>query len=532
MPNGFVNLLRNPDDIKIQADGSPLRFEERGVLNTVDAQITCRVSGNALQIFLIPGKDPVKQIRLRFRGDCSGVRSVLGDFITDLGEDTYYWHAVIPHETFSWYFYAQTQDCMHGYGVKTGCNSFARWQIDPAGITLWLDVRNGRSGVLLKEPLLCAEVVQRCGEPGEDYFHAAQQLCEMMCEHPVLPERQVFGFNNWYWAYGNTNQAEFIREARYLGRLCEGLPLRPYVVMDDGWQIAHTVGYNGGPWITGNERFPSLPGMAEETEKAGCIPGIWIRPLLTLGHIPGEAVYKSAVPDKFPVLDPSHPFTQERVTEDIRRLVDWGYRLIKFDFILTDIFGTKQMEKLPAHMYDPTLTNAQIMLRLYRTIQDAAGTLPTIACDSFNHLTAGINPIRRSGNDTSGRSFEITTRNGPHCLMRLPQNRRFFMTDIDCAAFTEQVNPEQNLKFMELTAITGCPLFASVTPGILTSGQEEEVRRLLALAAAHPAEDDAVPLDWAYAYTPHEYLYRGKKLRYDGWYSEYDGSRQILTFVK
>ena len=238
------------------------------------------------------------------------------------------------------------------------------------------------------------------------------------------------------------------------------------------------------------------------------------------------------MPDKFPVLDPSHPFTQERVTEDIRRLVDWGYRLIKFDFILTDIFGTKQMEKLPAHMYDPTLTNAQIMLRLYRTIQDAAGTLPTIACDSFNHLTAGINPIRRSGNDTSGRSFEITTRNGPHCLMRLPQNRRFFMTDIDCAAFTEQVNPEQNLKFMELTAITGCPLFASVTPGILTSGQEEEVRRLLALAAAHPDEDDAVPLDWAYAYTPHEYLYRGKKLRYDGWYSEYDGSRQILTFVK
>ena len=40
-----------------------------------------------------------------------------------------------------WYFLAFDGRSTHGYGVATGANSFAFWQADPDGISLWLDVR-------------------------------------------------------------------------------------------------------------------------------------------------------------------------------------------------------------------------------------------------------------------------------------------------------------------------------------------------------------------------------------------------------
>ena len=41
-----------------------------------------------------------------------------------------------------------------GMGVKTGASSFAFWQVDASGISLWLDVRNGGNGVQLGQRTL------------------------------------------------------------------------------------------------------------------------------------------------------------------------------------------------------------------------------------------------------------------------------------------------------------------------------------------------------------------------------------------
>ena len=42
---------------------------------------------------------------------------------------------------------------------------------------------------------------------------------------------------------------------KYLAEMTEGIENRPFMVMDDGWQIDHSDSYNGGPWRVGNADY-------------------------------------------------------------------------------------------------------------------------------------------------------------------------------------------------------------------------------------------------------------------------------------
>lgn len=412
MKNSFISVIRVPDDIKIQTENSPLRYEEKGVENPTDARIQFEIKGDCLRVMLMPSKDAVKRIRMRFRGDLSGVRARLGDAWERSSTETMQWKAFVPHEMLPWYFYASDGARLHAYGVKTGGNSYALWQCDPCGITLTLDVRCGTDGVRVTEPLMCAEVICRRGEEGEEPFAAAREFCRMMCAHPNLPAEPVYGLNNWYWAYGNTDQQTLVGEARYLAQLSAGCAASPYMVMDDGWQICHTKGYNGGPWTACNERFSSMAETAAQIKAEGCRPGIWFRPLRTLGHVPQEAVYDTPYSGIGLVMDPTHPFTLQRVEEDAARLASWGFELIKHDFTTLDLYGRWIPDDRPLHFYDRSLTNAQIEKRIYETVQRGAGGAVVIGCNTCGHLAAGIHQVQRIGEDTSGRSFEWTRRGG------------------------------------------------------------------------------------------------------------------------
>lgn len=532
MKNTFLSLLRTPDDVKIQTDFSPLRYEEKGTPNPTDAQVQFEITQSSLKIILVPGKEPVRRLRLRFRGDLSGVLSILSDAWERASANHLIWKTFVPHEMLPWYFHTNDGARLHSYGVKTGANAFAFWQCDPKGITLILDVRNGSAGVHLKEPLLCAEVVCREGIEGESPFAAAKAFCKMMCEKPNLPETPVYGFNNWYWAYGNTDQKTFVGEAKYLGSLARDCAVRPYMVMDDGWEISRTKGYNGGPWTGCNERFSSMAETAAQVREAGCRPGVWFRPLRTMGHVPEEAIFPSPcnIAAMGVVIDPTHPFTLERIARDTDRIAGWGYELIKHDFTTLDLFDRWIDEDRAYPFFDNTLTNAQIFKNIYQTIQDNARGGIVIGCNTVGHLTAGIHQIQRIGDDTSGRSFEWTRRDGIHSMMRLPQAGTFSQIDPDCAAFTERVSAGVNLDFMEAMAITGSTVFASVTPGILTAREEARAAEILKIAASITPGEYAEPLDWHRTSAPAEYLFRGKEYRYD-WYSEYEGVRNTLTWT-
>lgn len=526
--SNFINLLRVPDDVKIKTSSSPFRFEEKGIPNPVKAKVSFE-TGDSLKVIL-EADEPVEWVRLRFNGDQGGVKSVLGDSVERCKADDVWWAAMNGFIKLPWYFYAFDGESLNSYGVKTGTNSIAYFQADPYGITVLLDVRNGEHGVELKAPLLCAEIVCREGKPGENPYTAARSFCEQMCEKPNLPKSPVYGFNNWYWAYGVIDEPTVLHEAEYLSSICDGCEGKPFMVIDDGWQIAHAENcHNGGPWNQSNECFSSMDEVAQKIKDRGCKPGIWLRTLGTVSHVPKEAVFKYSDNRAGIVLDPSHPFTLEQIEKDISRISNWGYELIKHDFSTSDLFGFN-FEGISGSFYDKSLTNAQIVKNLYKQIQKSAGDSLILGCNTISHLAAGVHQIQRVGNDTSGISFEWTRRHGIHSMMRLPQTGTFYSVDPDCAAFTDRVSKQLNFDFLEATAISGCAVFASVTPGIFNSEDEKRMNDILKVSSKLKKEDYAIPVDWTYTTAPGEYEFKGQKYSYN-WYSDYQGSREHLDWI-
>lgn len=541
MGHKFVDVLRQPDFVTGATDKSPFRFEENGIQSECPVNYEYIVENNCAKVMVYPGKDPVKYLKLRFQSDLSFVNSVYGD----QWERCYYnigsleWRSVMANRVLPWFCYLIGDGQMACYGVKTGANCFAYWQVDTRGVTLFLNLTCADAGTALQEPIVAVEVVQCFGDEGEDSYKVACGFASQMCEHPVLPKTPIFGVNNWYWAYGKISAESVLHETDYLLEMTRGTHHRPYMIIDDGWQMNRTYGtgaYIGGPWIP-NDRFQDMEKLAAAIHEKGANAGIWFRPLLTLGAIPEEARLTNEAGGQ--IMDPSHPYTLERVQSDAERIRSWGYDLIKHDFTTFDTFGpalTAQSHGVTfgfanRSFYDKTRTTAMVIKDLYRAVQKGAGEADVIGCNVIGHLSAGIHSIQRVGDDTSGRSFEWTVRNGVNSMMRLPLNERFFIIDPDCAAFTEKVSVEKNLDFLEMCALTGVTTLASVTPGILKEEEMERIRRIYRLADSGTAhygicnyEKNALPEKFVSE--------DGTMEKTFDWMSEYHGSRSVVGWFE
>ncbi|MEN6315830.1 MAG: hypothetical protein ABFD25_16465 [Clostridiaceae bacterium] len=529
--NRFVSILRPPDSAFFQSEGMPSAgVKANDAFSAAGCAIRFIVKENFLQVIAEPSMTPVLRIKLRWRGDFSFLKYILQDaWCVALGDLS--WNPVRPEAALPWYFMGFDGERTHGYGVRTGCNSFCFWQLDPMGLSLWMDVRNGGDGVILKEPLLCAEICEREGNDSENSFAACQQFSSMMCPEPNLPARPIFGLNNWYYAYGNISRESVLKDAALCCELAAGCKRQPYLLVDDGWEIGRTEEYYGGPFIP-SEKMGDMAALARSIVEIGAIPGIWVRPMLTAEPLPEVCFHPEntgSKPGRF--LDVTNADALEYIRRLIAGMVRDGYRLIKHDFTCPDFMGEGFLSHVLAksgwHFADRSRTNAQIMKNLYRVIQDAAGDAYVLGCNTYNHLAAGIHQIQRSGADTSGRVWEITRKYGINTLaFRLHQNNRFFRCDADCPAFTEKVSTELNMRFLELACKSGAAIFTSITPGFLS-------KDYLARARAAFTEADTPcgiePLDWHYTSCPMHYKAGGKILSYD-WYTPNDGVTMFHTF--
>lgn len=530
---GFVRLDRQPDAVLIQTEDSAFRFEEPECRETAGIRVSYEAVADGGRVVIQPCSLPVKRVKLRWRADLADAQLVLGDE-WERGSAKHCWSVIVAEKALPWYFHIYTRDRTDGYGVMTDCNALCFWQIDPFGVTLWLDVRCGGGGVAFREPLVLATVVSRRGTGEETPFEACRAFCRRMCPNPMLPAGPVFGMNNWYTCYGEMSRESVLLETEYLKEMTINAQGVPYMVLDDGWQAIRfrdgASNFNGGPWKSGHDRMGSMAELTRDIANMGALPGIWFRPLLTAESLPGELFLKTPPSPKQAAarrLDPSHPEALAIIRQDVSRLAEWGYRLIKHDFSTIDLTGGAVPEE-GWHFYDTGRTTAQIMRELYRTIQEAARGALVIGCNTYNHLTAGVHPIQRVGDDTSGRSWEWSRRNGVNAMMRLPQNGAFFLNDPDCAAFTPKVPEGLNLKFMEACALTGSALFASVFPGGLSAQALKEIRRIYRLASL--GESEAVPADWMQTSSPARYQDpSGTVYTYD-WYADHDGARLFLNW--
>lgn len=500
--------------LRTQEEQVPLSSSQLAARRFRDISWELAETTHGLDVSITAQETPLKELVLRWDLNFpQGCRFLGGPWERGYGSQE--WRGFAPDRVMAWYFAADNGQEVLCFGVKAQPHALCWWSADPHGFSLHLDLRCGGEGVKLRgRTLPAASVVFR--RSGATAFQALQRFFKELCPAPVLPDHPVYGSNNWYYAYGNSSHQDILQDADYLASLTQGLENRPYMVIDDGWQSLHNMepGYNGGPWREGNEKFPDMGALAREIAKRGARPGIWIRLLWNRDPQIPES-WRSKRDREY--LDPTVPEVLSYIQEDLRTLRRWGYELIKHDFSTYDIFGRwgfqmgSQITEGGWRFADETVTSAEAVLNFYKAVREAAGSGLILGCNCIGHLGAGLMHLNRTGDDTSGRSWEQTRKMGVNTLsFSLPQHGALFAIDADCVGVTGEIPWELNRQWLQLLAESGTPLFTSIQPGVLTPEQEEEVRAAYAMASQHSSAG-AYPLDWQNNMYPESWLLSHRK---------------------
>lgn len=500
------NILKvnRPDFIELTTETKTVTAKwENDDYNLDDINVKLNQDNEYLAIFLTAQTSKVKWIKLRWN-NLSWDKNVrfLGD-AWERGYGDMEWKGMNPNRFMPWYFCAKSEAKSICYGVKVRPSAMCFWQVDSLGMTLFLDVRCGGSGVNLKGRVIKLADVIACEMRDCTSFEAMQEFCGQMCEDPILPKYPVYGSNNWYYAYGKSSESEILADCDYILNLTKDIENKPYMVIDDCWQEHHRLNeYNGGPWTKGNEKFPDMKALADKLVQKGVRPGIWVRLLLN----EDENIKNEWRLSHNNCIDPTNPEALNYIKEDIKRICNWGYTLIKHDFSTFDLFGKWGFQMSPLvtddgwHFYDDSLTSAEVVKLLYKVILDASveasnGETLILGCNTIGHLGAGYMHINRTGDDTSGVDWERTRFMGVNTLaFRLPQHGKFYEIDADCVGIDGGISWSMNKQWADVLAQSGTPLFISVRPNILDETEKQELHEILKVASKQ--EHHVIPVDW------------------------------------
>jgi alpha-galactosidase len=492
MAANFTDLTQPPNTVEVVlADhtatlsaGKPGQWAGDGV----EVMMRAKPAGEVL--LKAPGV-PVKKVHLHWAATFETNAIFLGDAWERAYGDLQ-WKPLGETGPMPWYFLVTDGVATHGYGVMTGPAAMCCWKVDAQGIDLWADVRSGGVGVELGDRMLTVcTVTVREGRPGESAFAAACAFCRQMSPHPRIPRQPVYGFNDWYCAYGANTADAFLKDAAYVASLSPTKENRPFMVIDDGWQANRQGGNDpGNPWEHTNAKFGStMPEIAKAVKAMNARAGLWYRPLQAWPDCPAGW----RLVGRPEVLDPSNPEVLKDIAQNIKRFHGWGYELVKHDFSTDEItgrWGNHMGDEITADGWsfsDRSRTTAEIILNFYRTLRAAAGNDVLLdGCNTISHLSAGIFELNRIGDDTSGKDWRRTKKMGVNCLaFRAAQNGAFYLVDADCSglAQADAVPWDKNRQWLDLLARSGTPLFVSWPQRLVGPEQEPALRAALSSAA-------------------------------------------------
>ena len=516
--NTVLSILRTPDRAtaflgedahKVNLSPSGSDWQANGILlRTIPAP-------NTLSIEIESPSAPLHRVHLRWNQKVPANILIMGD-AWERSYGDLAWRGLVPERVLPWYFATNDGNATHCYGVQTGPAAFCFWQIDPEGVSLWLDLSNGGNGVQLgPRELAAATIVSRHAHPGETPHQAIAAFCHQLCPDPRLPKTPIYGSNDWYYAYGKNSAEGILRDTDLIVSLAPTSGARPFSVIDAGWAGSGT----DSDVVLPNPKFPDMAALADQIRQRTARPGIWIRPTqaprsarkslllpLTRFQNPNES-------DNEPVYDPTIPEALQSMLAKLTQVVQWNYELVKHDYSTYDLLGQWGSQMGPTltrpnwNFNDRSKTNAEIILSLYKSLRAAAGdnTL-LLGCNTVGHLAAGLFEVSRTGDDTSGQHWERTRRMGVNTLAhRLPQNGAFFLVDADCVGITETIPWEMNRQWLDLLARSGTALFISPSPGSIGTAQRDAIREAFAIAAAgqssgHPTDSltQTTPQQWQF----------------------------------
>ena len=481
--------------------------------NTTDASVSFEQSGDMLSVFLTAKRDRPQFVLMKWAFETDGEPHVLGDaWERSYGDLCFLNLSQNGSRWMPWYFAATDKTETDCFGVQTQPNAFVAFRYDRSGVTAKIDCRNGGGGVKLdgRTVKLCTFVFAHYALPPHESLCL---YCKTLCAQPLLPKEKIYGGNDWYYAYGENNYREIVSDAKLQAQMADGIANRPFMVVDDGWEIDGFL----GPYAP-NEKFGDMKALAKEIKSLGVRPGIWAR--LLDNQSPeitpdmrilrgGERVY----------LDPTVTEVQTMLRSWIEKIRGWGYELLKHDFSTHDLFGnfggslTDTITNYTGwHFADESKTNAEITLDFYRLIKDACGDMLILGCNTVSHLCAGLVHINRTGDDTSGREWARTRKMGVNTLaFRLAQNRAFYIVDADCVGILDDNIPwEKNRQWLDVLAKSDTALFLSCA--VLNEEQRADVREAFRQAQK---DHEMQPLDIYGNLTPREWQIDGARVSYD-----------------
>ncbi len=482
--------------------------KEQWKLNDLSVSLKHTKAGISIQ--LQSPQTPLEKLRLSWELTNTPASIWLGDaWERSYGDLS--WQNIQTTYPAPWYLLLNDGDNTRAFGVKTGAKSFCSWDASTKNLNLYLDTLSGGAGVQLGDRTLeAAEIVTTQNNPAESPYQTATRFCGIMCEHPRLPKKPVYGINDWYFAYGNNSKKLILDSTQAMAALAPASDNRPFSVVDDGWE--------GFDFQTPNDKFGDMSLVAAEIKKLGMKPGLWTRPLLANSKSKATELIplrKGESGDRY--YDPTLPETLQRIDATFRLYKDWGFDLVKHDYTTYDFFGRwgfEMKEGMTApgwHFQDRSQTNAEILLRLYNTIRQAAGERYLIGCNTVSHLSAGIFEINRIGDDTSGKEWARTLKMGVNTMgFRLPQHKTFYAVDGDCVGLTTQIPWEKNKQWMQLLAESGAPLFISAQPEATGPEQKAYIKTCFAMAARDQPTGE--PLDWTTNSRPVKWRLNGREV--------------------
>ncbi len=491
-----------------------------------DICVKLRYNSRSLIVQVSSPKEALSNVILEWKYDSANSK-LLGDHLERTYGDVHFQSATFARKM-PWYFIQHNGLDTNCFGVKTGGSTLCYWQTGEGKMQLVMDTRNGGRGVLLGDRTLdAAEIIATQNRSNENAFATARRFCSMMCEHPLVPKKPVYGINDWYITYG-ANSADIIlnHTARMTG-LATSTDNRPFSVIDSGWAKYSPLLPGDCCWqddfSQANDHFKDMAVLADNITKLGMQPGLWTRPLcaahndaknLLLPPIPGRSSIKK------PVLDPSITENLERVRRNVRLYQEWGYKLVKHDFTTYDLLG-KWGFQMDADITtanwgfnDPSKTTAEIMLDLYKTIREAADNMYILGCNTVSHLSAGIFELNRIGDDTSGKEWDRTRKMGVNTLgFRMVQHNTFYAVDGDCVGLTNAIPWAKNKQWMKLLAESSSPLFISAQEAATGEEQRAYIKTCFALAAQRLPV--AEPLDWLEQQWPQQWMLNGHAVQFN-----------------
>ncbi len=524
-----IHIIQMPDEVKILSGDKyfSLLSSDQHTWTYQNVIVELKALTNKVSIFTQSPTITLQEVKLIWKYSIQHKTKILGDH----WERTYgdvSWQQINTSKKLPWYCVEYDDNNTTCLGVKTGCNAICYWQVAVNSLQLTLDTRTGGNGVQLgNRKLNGVEIVTTKNEDSENVFATVRRFCKQMCDHPRLPAKPVYGINDWYFAYGNNSADLIIQHTSLLAPLATSTQNLPFSVIDAGWAIKSPLLPDdccwGDDFAVPNKKFGDMHQLAASIKKMGMRPGLWTRPL-SAKHTDKSTLLAPAISgrddSKMPILDPTIEENIERIKNNIHTYRQWNYELVKHDYTTFDIFGRWGFQMIdgltsPGWQFNNgALTNAEIILHLYKSIREAAGEMYLIGCNTMSHLSAGLFELNRIGDDTSGKEWERTKKMGVNTLgFRMVQHHNFYEADGDCVGLTKEVPWNKNKQWMQLLAQSSTPLFISAQPGALGDEQKTFIKQSFANAAK--TQQSAEPLDWMNNSFPARWKLNGEIVNFD-----------------